>query len=256
VALSGNARVAVVAAVCYAVPLVLNAVGAFVTDWTGLGTWLVVPALGLVGAVVTALIEKSPGREARPPPAPRPYGYPGGYPVARGPTAVGVVAVVLAVLLVGGGAALGIRYVVGRITGDEPGRQVLVQPATGEAAGVSVTVDGVEVTDHFTRVSLVATNSGSDTVALPVDGYTVLSGSDGTTLQGDGFRSDWAASLPPGGPQRGVIVFTGRLPDGVQEASFSFTTVFGPGGGGALTVAPLALSPAGVPGAAASVPGS
>jgi hypothetical protein len=255
VRLSGNARVAAVAAVCWAVPLAANAVAAFLTDWTGLGAWLIAPALGLLGAVVTALIEKSPSPAFPPPPPPPPSGRDGGRrarrPAGPGPTAAGVLAVVLVVLVVGVGVALGVRFVVGYITGDETGTQVLVQPATGGTAGLSATVDGVEYTDHFTRVSLVATNGGGASVSLPLFGYCVFSGSDGTTLQADPFRSDWADSLPPGGRQRGVVVFPGHLPDAVAQASLSFTTVFGPGGGDAMTVGPLILSPVG----ASALPG-
>jgi hypothetical protein len=204
VRVSGNARVAVVAAVCYAVPLVANAIAALFTDWTGLGTWLTSPVFGALGAVIAALIEKSP--EPQPPPArapsvpPRPGHRRVGRPVQRGPTAAGVLGVALAVLVAGGGVALGARYVVGWVTGDEPGRPVLVQPATGTTAGVSATVDGVEYTDHFTRVSLTATNRGSTSVSLPLFGFCVLTGSDGTTLEADAFRSDWADSIPPGAP--------------------------------------------------------
>lgn len=254
--LSGNARVAAVAAVCWAVPVAANAIAAFLTDWTGLAAWLIGPALGLLGAVVTALIEKSPSPTPPPPHTSwaRYGGRRAGLPVGHGPTAAGVLAVVVVVLVVGVGVALGVRFAVGYLTGDETGTQVLVQPATGGTTGLSATVDGVEYTDHFTRVSLVATNGGGTSVSLPLFGYCVLSGSDGTTLQADPFRSDWAESLPPGGRQRGVVVFPGHLPDAVLEASLSFTTVFGPDGGDAMTVGPLLLSPAGASGPGASGP--
>jgi hypothetical protein len=252
--LAGNARVAAVAAICWAIPLAVNAIAAFLTDWTGLASWLSGSALGLLGAVVAALIEKAPAPSASPRSSPRSGGRRAGGPAGRGPTAAGVLAVMLAVLVAGGGAALGVRFVVGWITGDETGRQVLTQPATGGTSDLSATVDGVEYTDHFTRVSLMVTNGGSSSVSLPLFGFCVLSGSDGTTLEADAFRSDWADSLPPGVPQRGVVVFPGHLPDTVLEASLSFTTVFGPGGGGALTVGPLLLSPAGVSDAAGLVP--
>ncbi len=248
---SGNARVALVAAVCFVIGLLLNSIGAFVADWTGLGKWLVSNVLGLLGAVGAALFEKSQEPGPEPPSAPGPTGRSTG---RRGPTAAGVLTVALAVIIVGGGVTFGVRYVVGLVTGDETGRQVLVQPASGSAAGVSATVDGVEYTDHFTRVFLEVTNGGSSSVSLPLYGYCVLSGSDGTTLEADSSRSDWAVSLPPGGRQRGIVVFSGHLPDAVSEASLSFTTIFGPGGGGALTVGPFTLSPAGLPDAAGAHP--
>src|SRR5690349_20344278 len=96
--LSGNARVAAVAAVCWAVPLAANAIAAFLTDWTGLAPWLIGPALGLLGAVVTAVIEKSPSPTSQPPtplpPSGRYGGRRGSRPAGHGPTAAGVLAVV------------------------------------------------------------------------------------------------------------------------------------------------------------------
>jgi hypothetical protein len=70
----------------------------------------------------------------------------------------------------------------------------------------------------------------------------VFTGSDGTTLQADPFRSHWSNTLAPGIPQRGVIVFSGHLPPEVLRAALSFTQIFSLGGG-SITVRPLDLTP-------------
>lgn len=50
-------RVLLVAAVSALVPLAGNVVAALLTDWTGRAGWLVVPAVGVVVAMITALVE-------------------------------------------------------------------------------------------------------------------------------------------------------------------------------------------------------
>ena len=95
---------------------------------------------------------------------------------------------------------------------------------------------------HFTRVGVAVRNQTGTAVSLPLYGYCVFAGSDGTTLQADPFRSRWSDTLAPGILQRGVIVFSGHLPAPVLQAALSFTQIFGPGGG-SITVRPLSLTP-------------
>jgi len=95
---------------------------------------------------------------------------------------------------------------------------------------------------HFTRVGVAVRNQTGTAVSLPLYGYCVFAGSDGTTLQADPFRSRWSDTLAPGILQRGVIVFSGHLPAPVLQAALSFTQIFGPGGG-SITVRPLNLTP-------------
>jgi len=105
------------------------------------------------------------------------------------------------------------------------------------------------IPDHLDRCGVLAGGTGrrgggrdAGTVSLPLYGYCVFTGSDGTTLQADPFRSHWSNTLAPGFPQRGVIVFSGHLPPEVLRAAVSFTQIFGPGGG-SITVRPINLTP-------------
>ena len=61
-----------IAAVCAIVPLIGNVVASFLTTWTGVGSWLVVPAVGVGVAMLTALIQaygSAPAQERRRSPA-------------------------------------------------------------------------------------------------------------------------------------------------------------------------------------------
>ncbi len=258
----GPRRVAVgktllIAAGCAIIPLIGNVVASFLTTWTGAETWLAGPAVGVVVAMLTALIQaygsapadESPRPHAAPHPTSRaPYAAPRPpYPTARAkPRGIRLpVALVIALLVIGaGGLAVteGVRYAVGYITGNEPGTERLVQPASASAQGVALTVQSVTYTAHFTRVGVAARNQSGATLSLPLYGYCVFTGSDGTTLGADPFRSHWSDTLPPGVLQRGVIVFKGHLDPSIREASFSFTQIFGPSGG-SITIRHLELRP-------------
>ncbi len=248
----GPRRVAVgktllIAAACAIIPLIGNVVASFLTNWTGTATWLAGPAVGVVVAMLTALIqaygaasdqERRPHATSHPTartpyPAPRanyPAHWPPQPPARVKPRGIRLpVALVTALLVIGvGGLAVteGIRYAVGYVTGNEPGTDHLVQPASASSRGLIVTVEGVTYTAHFTRVSVAAHNESQETLALPVFGYCVFTGSDGTTFGADPFRSHWSETLPPGALQRGVIVFKGHLGPFIRLASFSFTQIF------------------------------
>ena len=258
----GAHRVAVgktltIAAVCAVIPLIGNIAASFLTTWTGVGSWLVVPAVGVAVAMLTALIQAFGSASAEDyPPAPAgryPTAPAGRYPPSRPSPSYRAKprrtplprALLIAILVIGvGGLGVteGVRYAVGYVTGNEPGTSRLVQPVTASAGGLTLTVESVTYTAHFTQVSAVALNQTGTTVSLPVYGYCVFTGSDGTTLQADPFRSRWSDTLAPGIPQRGVIVFSGHLPAEVLQAALSFTQIFGPGGG-SITVRPLNLTP-------------
>jgi hypothetical protein len=95
--------------------------------------------------------------------------YPGAYrprPHRRG----GALLVgILLLVTVGGGAAYGISWVVGRVTGNENViTDRLVAPVTGTADTLSITVTAVEITDHFTKVAVTAKNDDSMTVQINV----------------------------------------------------------------------------------------
>ncbi len=232
-----------IAAVCAIVPLIGNVVASFVTTWTGVGSWLAVPAVGVGVAMLTALIQAygSAPAEERPRSPVDPYRRAPVRP-RRTPLARALLITVLVIGVGGLGVTAGIRYAVGYFTGNEPGTSRLIQSATSNTGGVSLTVESVTYTAHFTQVGVAARNQTGTTVSLPLYGYCVLTGSDGTTLQADPFRSRWSDTLAPGILQRGVIVFGGHLPATVLQAALSFTQIFGPGGG-SITVRPLNLTP-------------
>ena len=218
-----------IAAVCALVPLAGNVVATFVTSSTGLAGWLVVPAVAVLVGIANALIQA-----AHPPPD---------VSHRRIPLAAALAVVLLMTGAGGWGVAVGVRYAAGFITGNEGGDDRLVRPAAGSGSGVSLTVQEVTDTEHFTRVGLQARNQARVSVSLPLFQNCVLTGEDGTTLQADSFRSRWTTTIPPGGLQRGTITFPGHLPGAVTLASFSFSQVFGPLGAGAITVHGIRLRP-------------
>jgi hypothetical protein len=144
----------------------------------------------------------------------------------------------------GWGVAQGVRYVVGYITGNEPGTERLIKPVSASAGGLTITVESVKHTAHFTRVRLAARNNTRTALSLPLFGNSVLVGEDGSTLEADPFRSRWSVTMAPGSLQRGAVTFNGHHPsDAVTRASLSFAQIFGPGGG-SITVRGIRLRPA------------
>ena len=163
-------------------------------------------------------------------------------------------AILLVLLLCGGGgfaATLGVQWAIGTVTGlidpagasDHAGDPRLVKEVTSSAGVLTVTVTGVRTTGQFTLIDLVAANSGSETLIMPVFGRTQLAVPGAATLEGDPFRSKWAGSVPAGGELRGTIVFGGTLGAQVTTVSLSFTVIHG--GPGSLTVKDIPLQPAG-----------
>jgi hypothetical protein len=246
------------------IPLAGNVVASFATEWTGAKSWLVVPAVGMGVAMVTALVQAyGSARAPSPRPQPRrdepwpghvdPSRRYGGREPRRGtPLPIALVVAVL-VLGVGGWAlAQGVRYGVGYVTGNEPGAERLRQQATQTADGLTLTVESVEQTAHFTRVRLLARNASDNlSLTLPLFKTCKLRG-DGATLEADAFRSRWTEELSPGSVQRGTVTFGGHLPDSVRVAELTFSPIFSfPVGGrpfergpGFITVKNLRLGPA------------
>ena len=262
-------RILLVAGLINILGLAANSATSFATDQAnGALRWVLPPAIALTAALLTAVVqavgaaptepEPQPGRSNGPVPpyAPSPrrptyrppssYPQPPFYPQASTlrPRRRSVPVAMLVVLLVCGVGAVtitvGVRYVVGYVTGNESGDDRLIRPATARAGSLDLLVDKVEYTSHFTRVGLVARNTGTSQVSLPLFGNCVFTGEDGTTLPADGFRSRWSTTVPPGGVQRGTVTFGGLLPDGVPRASLSFSTVFS-AGGGSITVRNILL---------------
>lgn len=217
-------------------------------DWTNpLGLGLVV-ALGCASGLIPLLRSEPAGSRDRvqPPALPTPgtahpwpnQAWPGTavpptqlHPAGRRQARLPLAVAVLALLVIcGGGAtavALGVRYVGAYITGDQPGHDVLVAPRSATAGPLTITVRRVLATANFTRVEMTAANRGRDPLTLPVFHACQLTTQDGTTLQGDPFRSDWPETVPPGGTVRGTVTFGGHPPAGATSASLSFTEIFG-----------------------------
>jgi len=189
--------------------------------WIVSQTAVVVVAMVMTGAGAVAAREPAPADAGATPPR---RGQPGSR--WSGPA---IVLVVLLVVGVGGFAATkGIRSVVDYSTGKQTGTDRLVSQVTKTAAGLTLTVVKVDDTSDFTRVELtVRNNTSSTSIDLPLFGFCVLSAADGTTLQADEGKSQWAATVAPGAFQRGTITFPGHLPAAATRATLSFSHVFG-----------------------------
>jgi hypothetical protein len=238
-----------IAGVCAMIPLLGNVAASFLTTRTGGGSWLVVPVVGVAVAMVTALVQAFSAAEAPPQGAPAPYPEP---PVAGAPPTYRqygrreqsgtplLLALVIGLVVLGiGGVAVtqGVRFAVGYVTGNEPGTDRLLGQPEGSSGGLTIRVEHVWHTRHFTRVQATTTNERGMSVGLPL-GFCHLIGG-GKTLDADQFRSDWPTDHPPGAVQRGTIVFKGHLPNVPIDASLSFM-IFGLPGGD-LTVRPIKL---------------
>lgn len=250
-------RTLLIAGLCALIPLGGNVVASFVTEWSGGRSWLVVPAVGVGVAMLTALVQAygSASRAAPEPDGRRREHWPGDTaqyrrygPAERRGTPLPV-ALLVAVLVIGvGGWAVtqGVRYAVGYVTGNEPGSERLLQPASASAGGLTLTVESVKHTAHFTRVGIAARNESQAPLTLPLfKNCLLVSESDGTTLEAEPFKSRWSEQLAPGSLQRGTVTFGGHLPDTAGRASFSFSTIFafGPGGPRSIKVSGIRLGP-------------
>jgi hypothetical protein len=216
-----------------------NAALAFITDWSGTLAWLAVPVATVVLAVATAfgtahwqLLEPHPASGGR--------GSAQGRSPARShqlPFFMSALLTALAVGVVGLTLTLGVRFVTGWVTGDESGVDRLVAPRSTTDRGLTLKVEAVEQTRHFTRVTAVAVNRVGNPITLNLYQNAVLQARNGETLEADAFRSDWVENLSPGATQRGVIVFGGHLADQVAFAHLSFTRVFEDGFDGPKSIA-------------------
>ena len=254
-------RVVFVGALANLVLLVAAVVIEFATDWTGIGPWLAAPLLGMVAALVDVARQaatREPEPAVRAPssaPGTAPTGVdgrpsPGSGRPSPAPEAPcsRVVAVVVSVLLIGGGGiaiAYGVATATAFITGNQTGTERLVGEVTVDDQGVSTTVHRVEHTQDFTRVELTVVNGLANTITLPVFGNATLSAADGTSLGGDPFRSSWNETIAPGQVRRGTLVFPGHLDPAGTTATLSFATVFEQGfdGPSSIVVEGLVLAP-------------
>jgi hypothetical protein len=143
-----------------------------------------------------------------------------------------VAAVFITVVLLGGGGWLlsaGVSTAVGYFSGNEDGTERLQSPVVREVQGVSVSVDSVLSTPHFTRVEILVRNQTGSSLSLPLFHNCALTVGGGETFDADAFRSKWGAEIAAGGQRRGTINFEGQLPKGPTTATLSFATIFGAG---------------------------
>ena len=234
--------------------LLFGALGAGIGELVTLATEYVTgrafgPVLTVVTAMLGGSLQAAVDSFKEPPPAPsshRQPGYPqqGGpypgyqqYPQYRPPLPRrrGVpiaVALLVLVVVVGGGAYL-VSSVIGLVTGNQTGVQRLVQPGpSGRAGPLTVTVQGVEVTEDFIKVKVLATNSGEIPITIVMQDQTCqLIGDGGVTLEPyGGFTGLGGGDIDV--PEHGVavskvIMFKGDPPG--TNLTLSFTALFAMG---------------------------
>ena len=235
-------RVILLAAVVQVLGLLVTAGFTFVAGRAvGLPAWLIAPAAAVTAGIAQALFEAFTGpSEAEAEPARRRSGG------RRGVPAVAALLVLVLLGTGGYGTAVGIRYAVGWVTGNEDqiGQERLVSsPGPSGSGDVKVTVTSVVNTAHFTRVTLTVVNAEQQSATLSLFHNCVLTGG-GVTLAAEPFKSGWTEEVPPDSSQQGHITFPGHLPDGAVTAQLSFVHVFvfgRPGVNDALVVKPIQL---------------
>ncbi|HSS67387.1 MAG TPA: hypothetical protein VLK34_02465 [Nocardioidaceae bacterium] len=239
-----------IGALAAAIVLLANIAVSMAIDSNAIGRWLIVPAVGVVAAVLVVAMASPPeselsdieraiaggsGKRAR---APR----------LRSMPLVGALAVILIVLGGGGLVLSGVaRYGMGWITGNEHGPDRLVSPVSGQTRGLVLTVTRIEQTAHFTRVTVQIENKSSAAVTLPIDGGNCeLIAGDGTMREAQPFRSEWHESVLQGSARTGVVVFGGHLPADATRARIAFSHLFASTDDGpqSIVVANLQLLPA------------
>ncbi|RZU15926.1 FHA domain-containing protein [Kribbella rubisoli] len=198
-------RLLIVSAGIIVLGLIVNLIVTFLADGPGGALrWLVPPGIALVVAMVLALLDAAAPKDHRP-----------------GRLDVSIL-IAIAVVLVGvgvGGFVLtaGTEYVGGYLTGNESGEDRLVKPIAKPSGAVTVTVENVTYTSHFTRVEVMLANGAKEPVTIPIAGAT-FTAADGTALRADTRRSSWPSKVATGGTQHGTITFKGKLPDSADAA--------------------------------------
>ena len=189
--------------------LIVNLVVTFFSDGpSGALRWLVPPGLALVVGMVIALLDAAAPKDRRP----------GRFDVSV------VIAIVVVLVGIGvGGFALtaGTEYVAGYLTGNESGADRLVKPVAKPGAGVTITVENVTYTSHFTRIEVLIANGSKQAFTIPIDG-TTFTAADGTALRADTGKSSWPSRISAGGSEHGTITFKGHLPDSADQAVLTF----------------------------------
>jgi hypothetical protein len=110
------------------------------------------------------------------------------------------------------------------ITGNERGLDILAGKKSGRAGALTLTVDQILLTPHFTRVVVTVSNDGFASVVLPGAGRWRLLAPDGTVLHGSAMRSLWPDSVSAHWSVAGIITFD-RLPEGTGGISLGLDGV-------------------------------
>jgi hypothetical protein len=206
--------------------LLINLAGTFLASGPGGALrWLVPPTIALVVAMVLALMDAvgstRPGRATR----------------LDVPVIIAMIVVLLGVGVGGFALTAGVDYVADYVTGKESGADHLIKPVAVTGSGLTATVKNVTYTSHFTRVDVAIKNAGQQSITLPIEGNAAFTGSDGNSLQADGFRSQWTDKIPAGAIRQGTITFKGHLPEGTTAAALTLKA-----GGTAIAVNSIPLS--------------
>ena len=203
------ARVLIAAGGVILLGIIVNLIVTFLADGPdGALRWLVPPGIALVVAMVLAVLDAATPTTRR-----------------QGRLDVPVL-IAIAVVLVGvgvGGFALtaGAEYVGGYLTGNESGEDRLIKPVAKAGTGITMTVENVTYTSHFTRVEVKLTSTAKEAVKIPIDG-TTFTAADGTALRADAGKSAWPSRIAAGGTEHGTITFKGHLPDSADAAVLTF----------------------------------
>ncbi|MFI5729147.1 FHA domain-containing protein [Kribbella sp. NPDC051587] len=201
------ARVLAIAGAMLAVGLVINMIATFLADGPGgMLRWLIAPTVALLGAMTFAVLDAVSPTER-----------------AASRLDVSVIVAIGAVLLgvgVGGFAiTAGAEYVAGYLSGNENGEDQLIKPVGKTVENLTITVDNVTNTSHFTRIRITVTNKGADAVSLPLDGNATFTSAEGNSIRADNSRSDWPEQFAAGQVEKGTIIFKGHLPQGLKTAT-------------------------------------
>lgn len=137
--------------------------------------------------------------------------------------------------------SLRLRRLESWITGNERGLDILAGKESGRAGALTLTVDQILLTPHFTRIVVTVSNNGLAPVELPGAGRWRLLTHGGAVLHGSALRSLWPDAVPAHWSVAGIVTFD-RLPEGTSGISLGLGGV-ADADAGALTLANIRLRP-------------
>ena len=232
-------RLLLIGATVALIVLLINVSVSLATDSTSVLRWLAVPVLGVVASVASAVsqarnpvVETVSAQERLLPPvvhrfSPHAAARRLGQLLGKTSLVWGLVLAVVVIGCAGTAAAIAGQLGMGWVTGNEHGPDRLVRATSATDAGLTVTVQRIEHTPHYTRVTLHVDNETSGPVSLSVaESNCLLIGGDGTTRAASAFRSDWTETLDEGKSETGIVTFEGHLAGDVVRAKLSFVHVY------------------------------